>query len=111
MIGSDLHVDRIPEWCTPYKQKADTRTKPHVTETLPQHTFCRDPFYRAPGHGVDVVKSHTRSSSAAGRPRTAQVYDENEIQCQYGHERKIYDLIITLCIYLFFYSTVRKADS
>ena len=62
MIGSDLHVDRIPEWCTPYKQKADTRTKSHVTETLPQHTFCRDPFYRAPGHGVDVVKSHTRSS-------------------------------------------------
>ena len=40
MIGSDLHVDRIPEWCTPYKQKADTRTKSHVTETLPQHTFC-----------------------------------------------------------------------
>ena len=24
-----------------------------------------------------------------------KVYDENEIQCQYGHERKIYNLIIT----------------
>jgi hypothetical protein len=89
MIGSDLHMDGILKRRTPHKQKADTRAKPHVAEALPQHTFCCDPFYCAAGHGLDIIKSHTRSSSAAGRPCTAPVYDENEIHCQYADDEEI----------------------